>query len=924
MNDSNNYYFIEGSTDDDLIGFESYINDLDSAISSGAKFIGLISDFGTGKSSLLKMLDRKNDSNRNIITINLWDVINDSNENDNNKLEIHNIFLHQLIEKLKIKPSEYYKKRINKNYSPFDIKLNSTNFVYIFFLFCFYLCGVFDTINFYDFYANSLEFYIYSFIIVLTFLCIIIYKPMVSFKREDTSRSIDENDTKDLYMDILKAYRRSKTNKNKLLVICLEELDRYNNPDTILDYLKEFYKFYKLVDDKVVFIISINSASCLINNDVKKDIEKIKGVYEKIFDFILNLSPINIEDYDSVIMELLNTKKNSIPDGIKVPRENNLKNWKYLYKGKNITIRDIKHKYNFSISLYLSAKSSGIDKVDFNKCLFLSYLEDEYNELYNKIVKTNNLMNKILVQYAKEKNINDIAELNDISEEAKSALIEGLRSKFITVDYNYYLYKFPRTKKSFNSYERILYNSIFFDEDSSQLLTSIDKLEVAQIGNIINMRTNELFVPSIAFKYSKLSKVAYEKQHAAFMNTLDKNYDLINNFSKFSSVVGSLKKLPEKIYKSILSDYFSLKYEQLKNLNDNELLEIRKKTCALLGKEAIIMKDFFMNDYELISSEEIKSINDASVVFELTNFDKITDSYIEDYKFIIKNSSKTFIMKLLSIYSQNDHITFSQYNSVFYSINFQNYNLTHGEYKRLLNYSKDKLELNNLTNFSKYLDHINYYSEYYDNYLLSIINKEDDNDNKCYSKILNKYNVIYQKSINYFISLNFYYSFNEDIRKEFYSTKNYKYYVVSTKIDNNYYEIEDDKYDILKQEYINHFRLKEDWKYPVGPKMKKMLYDNLDFSKLSSSQLVVFNDLVQTKELISSILKTSDDSFINNYLSRISNMRKRDELEIYTLIGEYNRNVSALENKTKKNLLKITNSLDCKKLLDRRRKKRKK
>ena len=922
MNGSKNYYFIEGSTDDDLIGFESYIDDLNSAISSGAKFIGLISDFGTGKSSLLKMLDGKKDGNYNIITINLWDVI--SNSENNNKLEIHNIFLHQLIEKLKIKSSEYYKKRINKNYSPFDIKLKSSRFIYIFFLFCFFLCGIFDTINFYNFYANNLELYIYFLIIILTFLCVLIYKPMVSFKREDTSRSIDENDTKDLYVDILNAYRESKVNKDKLLVICLEELDRYNNPETILEYLKEFYKFYKLVDDKVVFIISINSASFLKKFDSKKEIEEIKDVYEKVFDFILNINPINIEDYDSVIIQLLNKKNICIPDGIRVPKESNLKNWKYLYKGKKITIRDIKHRYNFAISLYLSVKGAGIDKVDFSKCLFLSYLEDEYNELYNKIVKTNNLMDKILVQYANKKNIDEIEDLNDVSNEGKSALMEGLQSKFISIDYNYYLYKFPKTKKSFNSFERVLYNSIFFDEDSSQLFASIDRLDDIQIGNIIDMRTNELFVPTIVFKYSKLAKVAYDKQNRAFMNTLDKNYDLINSFNKFTSVVNYLKKLPERIYRNILSDYFNLKYDQLKNLNDDQILEIRKKVCALLGKDAIMMKDFFMNNYTVISSEEIKSINDANVVFELTNFDKITDSYIDDYKVLIKNSSKSFIMKLLNAYSQNEHITFIQYNNIFYSIDFHNYNLTSNEFNRLLNFSKEKLELNNLVSFCKYLDHLNYYSEYYDNYLLSIINKEDDNENNTYSSILNKYNIIYSKGIDYFLNLNNYFRFSEDIRNEFYSAKAYKYYVISTKIDNNNYEVEDDKLVVLKNEYINHFIEERDWKYFVGPKMKKMLYDNLDFSKLSSSQLVVFNDLVQTKELISSILKTSDDSFINNYLSHISNMRKRDELEIYTLIGEYNRNVSALENKTKKNLLKITNSLDCKKLLDRRRKKLKK
>ena len=94
----------------------------------------------------------------------------------------------------------------------------------------------------------------------------------------------------------------------------------------------------------------------------------------------------------------------------------------------------------------------------------------------------------------------------------------------------------------------------------------------------------------------------------------------------------------------------------------------------------------------------------------------------------------------------------------------------------------------------------------------------------------------------------------------------------------------------------------------------------MDFSVLSSSQLSIFKDLVQTKELVNSVLSTADNNYINQYLSNISIIRKKDEMEIYALIGNYNRNVFVLEKKTIKNLLKITNNIDCKKMLDRRRK----
>ena len=58
MDKKDNIYFIEGVADKDLVGYDSYVDSLDSAIKSGAKFIGLISDYGNGKSTLLKMLKK--------------------------------------------------------------------------------------------------------------------------------------------------------------------------------------------------------------------------------------------------------------------------------------------------------------------------------------------------------------------------------------------------------------------------------------------------------------------------------------------------------------------------------------------------------------------------------------------------------------------------------------------------------------------------------------------------------------------------------------------------------------------------------------------------------------------------------------------------------------------------------------------------
>ena len=72
MDSKKDYYFIEGTATKDWIGFDSYLETLNNAIDDNAKFIGLISDYGTGKSTLINMLkkDQEQKSNK-LIKINL-------------------------------------------------------------------------------------------------------------------------------------------------------------------------------------------------------------------------------------------------------------------------------------------------------------------------------------------------------------------------------------------------------------------------------------------------------------------------------------------------------------------------------------------------------------------------------------------------------------------------------------------------------------------------------------------------------------------------------------------------------------------------------------------------------------------------------------------------------------------------------------
>lgn len=211
MAEEKNYFLVEGVAKEDWIGFDSYLYSLDSAINSGAKFIGLIADYGSGKSTLINMLKNSQKlKNNELIKINLWNCYT---SNEDNKIDIHRIFLHELIDKLEIGNKNYYKKKIDKNYNIFDIKFKNNNPIFAIILFFYYLLCILEKLGFISLFISELNLVGYSLIAILTLLCVIYYKPVMAYKKaENNSRVIDENDTKDLYNEIIGEYHK----KNKM------------------------------------------------------------------------------------------------------------------------------------------------------------------------------------------------------------------------------------------------------------------------------------------------------------------------------------------------------------------------------------------------------------------------------------------------------------------------------------------------------------------------------------------------------------------------------------------------------------------------------------------------------------------------------------------------------------------------------------
>lgn len=939
-NNDKGYYFVEGATDNDLIGFKSYVRSLKSAIELGARSIGIISDFGTGKSSLIRMLENELNNEYKFVKVNLWNI-----DNSFKRINIHQVFLHQLIDELNVSPRNYYKNKINKYYRNFDVEFKEKRLFIFIFLVVFYLMIFFDKIEMLSLFPSDFhKIIVFLLISFFTVLCIIYYKPLLSFSRDSSLRTIDENDTKDLYYtildkyfntnknDILSKFFNNKKNSNnnrknmaKPLIISLEDIDRYDDYESVIRYIKEFYKFYKISNFNVVFITGIKSASKMVNSDHNKEkVAQIKGTYEKVFDYILNLNRINILDYDEILFNIINEDNIIKPLDIVFPDKSNIDKWRYIYQGKGVTIRDIKHRYNFALSLFESVKESGVVDVDFYKCIFISYLEDEYNILYEFLINNPVIFNELLVYFSSNKNLDFYLHKKYdnfiFDEESIKILIDAFSQKLISADYSYYFFKYPFNKKSYNMHELILYNSILFDEPSEMLKTSLDKIEKETIIELLNKRNNITIYPNVVFEYPILLNTAYNYSQKTIYNTLNTIYDLISNFSKFKEIFYKIHKSNKVLCLEIFSNYFNIKKDKILELNIDERNKLRFDLVNLFKTDSILFDYMFLNDNVLITTEEMKIINDFNTIVRLTNYYKIDEIYVSNIIKYVKFSCKTNIITFIKNLSMFNNITNEMYSKVFYSINFSIYFLLDANIKEIYKYSKEKLDLDNKSNFFKFISKIDKYNDYLNDILVSLLDYSNKEDITRYIKVCEYNNYASKQSVDFISKYDSYLKLPNVLLNKMYEEKYYKYYVISKLMVDKLYQIEHDKFDVLKDFYIFAFANLEKWTYQVDDEMRDFLFNNVDFYNLPLDRLSVFSCCKQNKKLILAVFDTNDHDFIMKYLSQIKSIDRNDEKEIFEIIGKYYKEFG-INYRIRKHVASLINDIKLKNLLDGRKNK---
>lgn len=556
----------------DLFDFSYQKKVLSTAIESNARIIGIVGDYGTGKSSITKLLekDRRNNKDK-IININLWGQIskkrNGTGEDDENitNNSLIKSFLYQLAfanDKRNASFSKYINARLSKNNGKLGIAF-STKKVWgwlVLSAFCFVIFLTFNSFDSqtFDFskltdcaskWQKCMEFIFYSryFIgalgVVFVIVATIFATPVFSSWKSEGNRNPDDSDIYDIYFKI--ASRLCRKNK-KRCIIFIDDLDRTSEKELVVSFLKEIYKCVHLLPDEMqrqlVFVISLKAESQLNLDNETQDKQSPDFIYSKIFDYTLNIKQIHNENYREVVSELLEQEKESIcalenrarkcndaEDKILI---NILSDLKWIYSDENVTIRELKERLNESFLLYqtLLERSYENPSIELKKCAAVTFLKRKFEADYNKILLNEKEFAKLIRDCNKQNTENEISSIIDKSavfkvsggeqskgntnEDIKANIKEMIISRVLEDDFSMYLYSYPKNSYIKTVAEKELFDALIHNDQSylndENAVESIDDIINKKSGKVIDDAINKYLQASVpAIVYNNESLFKY-------------------------------------------------------------------------------------------------------------------------------------------------------------------------------------------------------------------------------------------------------------------------------------------------------------------------------------------------------------------------------------------------------------------------------
>ena len=625
---------------DDIIGFDAHVNGLRNAIDTGAQIIAVTSPFGTGKSSIAELLRLSIGNKAKFISISMWSHLCDLNSDSTT--DLHKSFLYQLVSKINPRKGEYINRTLSANYGV--LKLHTKNRFYSFLTFLaiglFILGYVFPQVFkiglpvFIGFGSPEMWNNLFVLLSVICTAVVIVFAEIVfSSNKSEGQRTIDNNDIFELYRKFVRSELGGKI-RHKLkkalkmrapekYIVVIEDLDRSDNSNSVITFLKELRKYYlqDIYDltngsPNIVFIVNVKPESALYHNHSQYKQNENESLYAKLFDYVLNLQTINIADYETILESILQKREDNLRKklGFYGDKMVNIPGMQWIIRGKNLGLRDIKDRLNRAFIIYDSLTCRFPDpNISFEKCAVAAYLTTAYeNDFFHT---ADDSFGKLVEEHLQHKLSSSVCK--DILKSDNASYIDDVftlvQSKLIDGNYRMYFYNYPKESVVYTNDQLIVQNSILYDEHSDGLSDIALRVSVESPDIIYNTfeRVEALKIPfpNTVFKTEPLFIEAlrsFPKHVYSWINALDYSE---NSYEKTAQQLLQLLKYDKDrvIYTpEHISSMCKIWEEQF---SEKALLKFRKLLCVNFANEIQRYSTLFSGVHNLISIEEMEFLS---------------------------------------------------------------------------------------------------------------------------------------------------------------------------------------------------------------------------------------------------------------------------------------------------------------------------
>lgn len=615
------------SKDEDVIGLQAHVDSLQTAIDAGAQMIAVTSPFGAGKSSVTELLRQQN-PNQRIIGVSMWSHLCKDGESEDSisTIDFHRSFLYQIVSQLNDRMGSYISRRLSKNYGL--LKLHTESVRYYVFAFLALVLFILGYVLPYVFQIGIPTIWgeadVWNGLLILGAVICLVYvivraEIVFSSNKSEGARTIDENELIELYRKFVQKHC-AKHKRFEKYIFVIEDLDRSDKNDSVITFLKELRKYYMQTsedkDNKIVFIVNVKPETSLFTKAGEHKGKENETLYAKMFDYVLNIQTINIDDYETILESILQQNKAYIQCIFTGASERlvDIPGMQWIIYGKNFGVRDIKDRLNRAFTLFMSLRHRfPMSHIEFEKCAVVAYLTTAYEQ---EFINTDDRTFGKLVEAYLQRNLNiDLCKttLNTSSTEYAKEIYSLIQAKHIDQHYRMYFYNYPKDSTIYSHEEHAIQNAILYGEATDGLDEMARRVASENVRVIIEaldrLKKLKLPLPEIIFKCEPLFVVTLRHYPDGIYEWLSKMDYTQSSFDKTSAQIINILTFDSErsVYTATHASRLCAIWED--KIKENLLLQLRYRLCAAFPEETSWYTQLFMDVHNIATFNELELMN---------------------------------------------------------------------------------------------------------------------------------------------------------------------------------------------------------------------------------------------------------------------------------------------------------------------------